>query len=156
MIFPCFWATIFFIFWNTTGEAVARVDGWIFNFSHRRKEFDRNRKCSERFEMDFHINCIYSDGKCPLFTRLGGGSPKGDNVTFFYRFYIGSSLSPFMSAGFWREKKWESRGFGRKKCQWGFEFHWGLWVVSLSGICWFWLRRWVLKTKIIILAGDLK
>ena len=32
---------------------------------------------------------FFSDNKCPLFTRLGGGgSPKGDNVPFFYRFFI--------------------------------------------------------------------
>ena len=30
----------------------------------------------------------FSENKCPLFTRLGGGSPKGDNVTFFYRFCL--------------------------------------------------------------------
>ena len=40
------------------------------------------------------IYALFSDNKCPLFTRLGGGSPKGDNVTFFYRFsYIRASLS---------------------------------------------------------------
>ena len=40
------------------------------------------------------IYALFSDNKCPLFTRLGrGGSPKGDNVTFFYRFfYIGAPL----------------------------------------------------------------
>ena len=34
------------------------------------------------------IYALFSDNKCPLFTRLGGGSPKGDNVTFFYRFFL--------------------------------------------------------------------
>ena len=35
------------------------------------------------------IYALFSDNKCPLFTRLGGGGPlKGDNVTFFYRFFI--------------------------------------------------------------------
>ena len=35
------------------------------------------------------IYALFSDNKCPLFTRLGGaGSPEGDNVTFFYRFFI--------------------------------------------------------------------
>ena len=34
------------------------------------------------------IYALFSDNKCPLFTRLGGGSPKGDNVTFFYYFFI--------------------------------------------------------------------
>ena len=31
------------------------------------------------------IYALFSD-KCPLFTRLGGGSPKADIVRFFYRF----------------------------------------------------------------------
>ena len=36
---------------------------------------------------------LFSDNKFPLFTRWGGGSPEGDNVTFFYRFfYIGAPL----------------------------------------------------------------
>ena len=35
------------------------------------------------------IYALFSDNKCPLFTRLGGGgSPKGDNVTFFTVFFI--------------------------------------------------------------------
>ena len=36
----------------------------------------------------------FSDNKCPLFAHLGGGgSPKGDNDTFFYRFsYSAASL----------------------------------------------------------------
>ena len=33
------------------------------------------------------IYALFSDNKCPPFTRFwGGGSPKGDNVTFFYHF----------------------------------------------------------------------
>ena len=32
------------------------------------------------------IYALFSDNKCPLFTRLGGGSPKADIVRFFYRF----------------------------------------------------------------------
>ena len=38
------------------------------------------------------IYALFSDNKCPLFTRLGGGSPKGDNVTFFYRFFFIAGL----------------------------------------------------------------
>ena len=40
------------------------------------------------------IYALFSDNKCPPFTRLrGGGLLKGDNVTFFYRFfYIGAPL----------------------------------------------------------------
>ena len=35
------------------------------------------------------IYALFSDNKCPLFTRLGGGgSLKGDNVTFFTVFLI--------------------------------------------------------------------
>ena len=32
------------------------------------------------------IYALFSDNKCPLFTCLGGGSPKADIVRFFYRF----------------------------------------------------------------------
>ena len=32
------------------------------------------------------IYALFSDNKCPLFTHLGGGSPKADIVRFFYRF----------------------------------------------------------------------
>ena len=32
------------------------------------------------------IYTLFSDNKCPLFTCLGGGSPKADIVHFFYRF----------------------------------------------------------------------
>ena len=32
------------------------------------------------------IYALFSDNKCPLFTCLGGGSPKADIVHFFYRF----------------------------------------------------------------------
>ena len=40
------------------------------------------------------IYALFSDNKCPLFARLGGGSPKGDNVPLFYRFfYCGASLT---------------------------------------------------------------
>ena len=40
------------------------------------------------------IYALFSDNKCPLFNRLGGGSLKGDNVTFFLPFfYIGASLT---------------------------------------------------------------
>ena len=40
------------------------------------------------------IYALFSDNKCPLFTRLGGGgSPKADIVSFFYRFsYMMASL----------------------------------------------------------------
>ena len=34
------------------------------------------------------IYTLFSDNKCPLFTSLGGGSPEGDNVTFFTVFLI--------------------------------------------------------------------
>ena len=38
------------------------------------------------------IYALFSDNKCPLFTRLGG-SPKADIVCFFYRFsYMMASL----------------------------------------------------------------
>ena len=40
------------------------------------------------------IYALFSDKKCPLFTRLGGGSPKADIVCFFNRFsYMMASLS---------------------------------------------------------------
>ena len=41
------------------------------------------------------IYTLFSDNKCPLFTRLGGGgSPKADIVCFFYRFsYMMASLT---------------------------------------------------------------
>ena len=41
------------------------------------------------------IYALFSDNKCPLFSRLGGGgSPKGDIVCFFYRFsYMMASLN---------------------------------------------------------------
>ena len=40
------------------------------------------------------IYALFSDNKCPLFTRLGGGSPKADIVHFFDRFsYMMASLS---------------------------------------------------------------
>ena len=35
------------------------------------------------------IYALFSDSKCPLFTRLGGGSPKADIVRFFTVFLIG-------------------------------------------------------------------
>ena len=39
------------------------------------------------------IYALFSDKKCPLFTRLGGGSPKADIVCFFNRFsYMMASL----------------------------------------------------------------
>jgi len=39
------------------------------------------------------IYALFSDNKCPLFTRLGGGSPKADIVHFFDRFsYMMASL----------------------------------------------------------------
>ena len=42
------------------------------------------------------IYALFSDNKCPLFTRLGGGSPKEDIVHFFYRFsYMMASLSRY-------------------------------------------------------------
>ena len=42
---------------------------------------------------------VFSDNKCPLFARLGEG-PKGDNVTFFYRFfYCGASLRHLVCFG---------------------------------------------------------
>ena len=51
-------------------------------------------------EMDYALFChknafvaiyaLFSDNKCPLFTRLGGGgSPKADIVRFFTVFLIG-------------------------------------------------------------------
>ena len=41
------------------------------------------------------IYALFSDNKCPLFTRLGGGgSPEADIVCFFNRFsYMMASLS---------------------------------------------------------------
>ena len=51
------------------------------------------------------IYALFSDNKCPLFTRLGGGSPKADIVHFFDRFsymmaslsYIGNYLQSYQS-----------------------------------------------------------
>ena len=36
------------------------------------------------------IYALFSDNKCPLFTRLGlrGGSPKADIVCFFLQFFL--------------------------------------------------------------------
>ena len=34
------------------------------------------------------IYALFSDNKCPLFTRLGGGSPKADIVYFFLPFFL--------------------------------------------------------------------
>ena len=34
------------------------------------------------------IYALFSDNKCPLFTRLGGGSPKADIVRFFLPFFL--------------------------------------------------------------------
>ena len=68
--------------------------GWISDFSHQQKEFDRNGKCSECSEMDSHINLIFSDDKCPLFTRLGGGFAQRGQCHLFYWFsYIRASPS---------------------------------------------------------------
>ena len=40
------------------------------------------------------IYALFSDNKCPLFTRLGGGLPKADIVCFFNRFsYMMASLA---------------------------------------------------------------
>ena len=40
------------------------------------------------------IYALFSDNKCPLFTGLGGGSPKADIVHFFDRFsYMMASLT---------------------------------------------------------------
>ena len=45
------------------------------------------------------IYALFSDNKCPLFTRLGGGSPKADIVRFFYRFsHRKASLSGFVNS----------------------------------------------------------
>ena len=42
------------------------------------------------------IYAFFSDNKCPLFTRLGGGgSPKADNVCFLTVFYRRASLNPW-------------------------------------------------------------
>ena len=50
------------------------------------------------------IYALFSDKKCPLFTRLGGGSPKADIVCFFYRFsYRKASLTSKIV--YWCEKK---------------------------------------------------
>ena len=39
------------------------------------------------------IYALFSDNKCPLFTRLGVGSPKADIVCFFDRFsYVMASV----------------------------------------------------------------
>ena len=40
--------------------------------------------CREIIFVAFYA--LFSDNKCPLFARLGGGSPKADIVHFFYRF----------------------------------------------------------------------
>ena len=40
--------------------------------TNMRYEFDRHRKYSERSEMDFYINLIFSEDKCP---RKGTMSP---------------------------------------------------------------------------------
>ena len=37
--------------------------------------------------MDFNINLIFSDCKCPLFTRLGGGVAERGQCHLFYRFF---------------------------------------------------------------------
>ena len=52
------------------------------------KEFDRNGKCSERSKMDFYINLIFSDDKCPLFTRLGGGVRRKGTMSPFLPFFL--------------------------------------------------------------------
>ena len=43
------------------------------------------------------IYALFSDNKCPLFTRLGGGSPKADIVRFFYRFSHRKANSAFFA-----------------------------------------------------------
>ena len=46
----------------------------------------------------FVIYALFSDNKRPLFTRLGGGSPKADIVHFFDRFsYMMASLRNIFS-----------------------------------------------------------
>ena len=53
------------------------------------------------------IYALFSDNKCPLFARLGGGSPKGDNVTFLPFFYIRASLIHFLNLFFlFFEERW--------------------------------------------------
>ena len=47
------------------------------------------------------IYALFSDNKCPLFTRLGGGLPKADIVHFFDRFsYVMASLNCIISCRF--------------------------------------------------------
>ena len=73
------------------------------------------------------IYTLFSDKKCPLFTRLRGGSPKADIVWFFYRFsFMMASLSlSFLSS----EVKYgtsllkksfpgDSQTFGSQSAQW--------------------------------------
>ena len=51
---------------------------------------------------------------------------------------------------FW--KKFNVGGVLEKiESQRGLEFHWGFWIESPSGICWFWLRRGVLLDNKITL-----
>ena len=53
-----------------------------------------------------------------------------------------------LSAGFWRKKLKSPQGFEKKIEIWqGFGFHWGFWIESPWGICWFWLQRGVLSLK---------
>ena len=63
------------------------------------------------------IYALFSDNKCPLFTRLGGGSPKADIVRFFYRFsHRKASLSPGprIRCGAWRQEICAARSLGKR------------------------------------------
>ena len=67
--------------------------GWISNFSHLRKEFDQNGKCSERSEMNICINLTFSDDKCRGFPLIMFSYPSPNtNTVFTAVFYFYSSL----------------------------------------------------------------
>ena len=64
------------------------------------------------------IYALFSDNKCPLFTRLGGGSPKADIVHFFDRFsYMMASLRSIFSNKFYFYGKPSYKKNGRKSRQ---------------------------------------
>ena len=61
---------------------------WISDFSHQSKEFDQNKKCSERSEYS-----IFSEDKYPFFTRFGGVAQRGQCHLFTVFFHCRASVT---------------------------------------------------------------
>ena len=94
-----------------------------------------------------HNLCAFWNNKCPLFIRLGGGSPKGESVTFFYSFfYCEASLrivcSIYMSYfGSHIQKQFVSRG---PVCHW----HADDYQMVLNKHCWLFTLRVPFELKL--------